>query len=741
MALKRVIAHYMHESERDAVVPCLANAVVTESFAVGEIESTEMDALRQQGIVFYPVEESSEPETLPAMEPVTAAAAEPMAAPMATSPPSMTSCFYLNLTGPLLPVWKAQLDAYGVDLKEGRGNFSWVAKIPAMSLARVGELPFVRSANARMSDRNLPSRAEMAAFGTAGTAVEMIAYDIRLDTAANLPDFLGILRNMQVPVAAAEANKVRIFLLENDPRLVDISELAEMVIDIEPFVAPELHNDRARALLGVDPLPPPPGLIYQGEMEVVAVADTGIDATHPDFAGRLLPPVALGRPGDASDPDGHGTHVAGSIAGDGSASVGGIRGVAPKAQIFFQSLLDKKGKLGGIPFRLESLFAQAHAAGARVHNNSWGSVATSSYRINSREVDEYVHKQKDMLIVISAGNEGTAADPPLGVRNTAAGQVDWLSLGAPATAKNALTVGASRSDRVAGGISNLTYGAMWPAKFALLTSIADNISGDPESMAAFSSRGPCDDLRIKPDVVGPGTDILSCLSSTAPLHKFWGPGPPAAIRYAYMGGTSMAAPLVAGCAVLVRQYFRQDRGHLPSAALLKAALINSARWLRGASATQDFALAPNYHQGFGAVWLPHAIPPAVNPGFALHFVDDWQNPARQFVATGQRRQFQFVVQGTAELRITLAYTDAPGRALQNNLNLFLQIPDGSKKFGNMSLPNGLNRPDTFNNVETIRIAGAPAGAYLIQISAQNLLQPQDFALVVTGNLATPLSEI
>jgi iron(III) transport system substrate-binding protein len=70
------------------------------------------------------------------------------------------------------------------------------------------------------------------------------------------------------------------------------------------------------------------------------------------------------------------------------------------------------------------------------------------------------------------------------------------------------------------------------------------VSGDPKAMAAFSSRGPCDDRRIKPDVVAPGTDIVSTRSATAPLSHFWGPHQNA--KYAYMGGTSMAAPLVAG---------------------------------------------------------------------------------------------------------------------------------------------------------------------------------------------------
>ncbi len=271
----------------------------------------------------------------------------------------------------------------------------------------------------------------------------------------------------------------------------------------------------------------------------------------------------------------------------------------------------------------------------------------------------------------------------------------------------------------------------------------EKISGDVEGLAGFSSRGPCgNESRIKPDVVAPGTDIASTKSSIAPTANFWGPYPKNRM-YAFMGGTSMSAPIVSGFAVLVREYFVKAFSYQPSAALLKAAIINSTRTLRGNDSLADHAFIPNFHQGFGCVDMKNAIPNELQKDLSLVFVDSWKRSDLQFNSTGERFLFSVEVKEGLPLRLCLCWTDPPGRGLQNNLNLFVMHKEQQHKWtGNAEIPRTITTFDRDNNVEIIRIENVQAGQYLIAVQAANVIfSPQDFALVVTGKLASQLNQL
>lgn len=748
MAERKVIAYCMHEHEFAAVDPRMKDPTWTASYAVGSMDDAAIKELEDQGIiveVLEPEPEAGAPAARPEARPAGAAPAELPGDPLpAALHPTKDNVFVVAIQGPvLLEEWRQAVEALGVRFIETRGANQYTARLSLGQVGQLKALPFVSDVHLLSPDettgRTFTPAARERGFGAA--PARMVVYDVLLHAPDDLDEVRQWLADRGVTVLASGRRKLRVELAADSPHAREIQALPG-VVEIQEYVPPKLANDRARRLLGLASTAGAAVLPQTGANQIVGVADSGLDHAHTAFAGRVLAIFSRGRPGDASDPHGHGTHVAGSVLGDGVGAAGGAgAGVAPAAQLVFQSIMDAQGRLGGLPVELSELFDEAYQEGARIHNNSWSADTKSFYTFSSREVDEFVFDHPDMLVVIAAGNEGSAHSP----FNASVGFVDWQSIGSPATAKNALTVGASRSDRAAEGQSQTTYKQFDPARFPDPPIAAETISGNPECLAAFSGRGPCDSSRIKPDLVAPGTDILSARAATAPVQSFWGvPGDPALAAYAYMGGTSMAAPLVSGCAALVRQYYRDDRQIDPSAALLKATLVNSTKWLSGPDAIADHQKAPNYHQGFGALFMPHAIPNPTEPWMRLEFVDTWKDQALQLAGTGDRRRFAFQVTGGAFLHLCLAWTDPPpGPGLQNTLAVILEGPLTPPKVpGNHERPRRIDPVDRDNNVQIVRIDNPPPGNYLAIVFARNMLRPsQDYALVVTGALGGGLLEV
>lgn len=293
---------------------------------------------------------------------------------------------------------------------------------------------------------------------------------------------------------------------------------------------------------------------------------------------------ALGRPDRWDDPDGHGTHVCGSVLGSGVASTGLYKGVAYQARLVLQSAL---GEYGGVftPPDMNDLFRAAFTNGARIHSNSWGSDKQGEYTLDCRNVDQFVWEHGTMLVLFAAGNQGVDYNED--------GIVDPDGIGSPAAAKNCLTVGAAESVRA----TNVTWGGKHPYDYPaepIFSDLMTGPAGAPQGMAAFSSRGPCDDGRIKPDIVAPGTFIVSARSRAHTNDVDVAPGN---TNYMFASGTSMAAPLTAGAAALARQWLTSVAGiQEPSAALLKALLISGARNMApgqyGTGAAQEIPACP-----------------------------------------------------------------------------------------------------------------------------------------------------
>jgi subtilisin family serine protease len=539
-------------------------------------------------------------------------------------------------------------------------------------------------------------------------------------------------------------------------------------------------NDVARSsIMNVDRVHDELGLYGQGQ--IVAVADSGLDtgdttSLSADFSGRLRETFAWGRAGDWSDPNGHGTHVAGSVLGSGVLSgsdpashryEGSFAGTAPEAELVFQSLMDAEGGLTGLPDDLQDLLQQAYDAGARVHSNSWGAnffikplarfLTTGRYTAESAQVDRFVLEHPDMVVLFAAGNEGVDYFTPAeeGAEESQVelplpdGRVDPDSLASPATAKNVITVGASEGLHSEGGHTRERWGKEGDLFSAVMGSsyvneplASDLPSDNADGMAPFSSRGPAGDGRIKPDVVAPGTNIISARSQAPGAGELFGVYDE---NYVYCSGTSMATPLVAGAVSLIRQWYVERQGVAnPSAALIKATLINGATDISpgqfGRGPTQDVPDAwPNPVTGWGRVNLAASLPSGGNR--EVWFVNEASG-----LDNGQEAVFaRYAAEGARPLRVTLVWTDPPGPVepeeieipgltaqsppvLVNDLDLTVEAPDGRRFLGNMG-----DAADRLNNVEAVRVANPPAGEYRFVVRGHNVPQgPQSFALVVAG---------
>jgi serine protease AprX len=370
--------------------------------------------------------------------------------------------------------------------------------------------------------------------------------------------------------------------------------------------------------------------------------------------------------------------------------------------------------LAGIPTDLKTLFSDAYSRGARIHSNSWGGGDPGSYDDQCRALDQFVWEHKTFCVVAAAGNDGTDSDRD--------GRINPMSVSSPATAKNCITVGACENRRPA---FDDTYGEWWPRDFPVAPFKADRMADDPNQIVAFSSRGPTKDKRYSPQLVAPGTFVLSTRSTMIALNNTAWAAFPASRLYFYMGGTSMATPLVSGALAVLREYLRKKRGiPSPTAALLKAALIAAAKRLPGSGETG--AVVDN-HQGYGRVDLDAiVVPPA--PASA-RFTE-----VRPGLRTGQVRSSRLTVKSNASpLRIALAWSDPPGPALVNNLNLIVTAPDGGKLVGNQRR-NGPPTLDAANNAELVHVERPAAGSWTVEVVGSNVARgPQDFALVSIGH--------
>jgi subtilisin family serine protease len=549
----------------------------------------------------------------------------------------------------------------------------------------------------------------------------------------------------------------------NRDSLVALAQLPA-VQGIEPYHQRGLLNDGTRVVLGVstDGVTNANYLGLSGNNILVNINDSALDGSHPDLQGRVTTASSI----SLTDSIGHGTHVAGIIAGNGSQSTSitktpdgsptnaNFRGMAPQARLFFLPLDFSPGVNEPVTDTyLQRTAARTNLAQRRtgpiISNNSWWNVGANEYDSSSARFDAAVRdalpdqtSSQSILFVFPSGNSGGGSDDGLGGNPN--------SIASPANAKNVITVGSTDHLRFITNSFEITL-----ADGTVITNVPFlGLTDSDEEVSYFSGRGNVGVGiegtfgRFKPDVVAPGSFVISTASAGWTLGPEFDPnGPLAKVlndlngpllpAYRYQTGSSMAAAAVSGTLALMQEFFEQrlpiNLRRTNSAAMMKALLINGARSL---GSIYDFQVQNSVNiQGWGRVNLTNSVPEmlATQPegNWPIRFFD--QNPTNA-VATGQTKSWEVTLSTNAQrlpFRATLVWTDPPGNPnagikLVNDLDLVVsntvthQIYYGndiaiSSDFNQVNETNSTPVRDVINNVENVFLREALGSNFVVSV--------------------------
>jgi hypothetical protein len=680
----------------------------------------------------------------------------------------------VQFVGPVKDSWLAMVQETGVALVSYIPNHAYIVWGDGESLTALDRLVAERSevqwAGAyHPSYRLAPSLREMATAQDAHNTADTVDVTVQLYDTGNLKPLLDQLHSL-APTIHQPPSKINHFVMISlqlpKTAIADIATWSP-VYNIEPWAERELFDEVQGQIIAGNVttdergnvVPEAPGYLEWLQQKgfptdpaaypIVDVVDDGLDigladnVLHPDFYEF----------GDPNNPDriayvGNCTidEVGNGVGGHGNLNVGivgsynqrtghphqdslGYRiglGISPYGRLAATKVFENSGYYDSSEcgYSDSGVVESVYLNGGMISSNSWGSQADGDYDISSyvydlltRDASESTSGNQEMLHVFSAGNSGNYQG----------------TIGSPATAKNVLSVGATENVRDEGVLDGC------------YVDYADNA----DDVAPFSSRGPTNDNRVKPDIIAPGTHVQGPASQDP---GFDGTGvcgamdgkyyPEGQTLYTWSSGTSHSAPAVAGAASLAYEYYGRmlSFGKEPSPAMLKALLLNSTRYLDGVDSGDTL---PSNAQGWGDVNLGRLF-----DGLPRYVVDQ----SEVFHESGEVYEYTGHVFDTSEpLRITLAWTDAPGAIVGDSEtnNLDLEVTIGGEIYrGNVfdkqySLPDGAF--DTQNNVESVFLPPGTMGEFTVRVIARNIagngipgdedMTDQDFALVSYNDTA------
>jgi len=596
---------------------------------------------------------------------------------------------FLQLTQPLTPSIKKKLKENGVRLLEYLPSNTWKVKIPATAVPNVKSLDCVYAMGDILPVDKFPKHVlerDFSAYSYLGdgTICVLVSFhrDVPFDRVLEILDELSGTTD-QTDYLFGQRVLLRIL-----QRQLQAFAQYDEVNWIEDRPTPKkTNNASAAALSNIDALLAAPYTLDGSGIGIGEWDEGAVQSDHPDLSSRV---TVI----DAGSVSSHATHVAGTMIGSGSGN-SNAKGMAPSATLYSYDWHNP----------LSEMANAVSTYGIVLSNNSWSRITGweydfykdhkwvwfgdsyfGDYTSDSQAWDQTV-VDTGLVIVKAAGNDRNdngdqVQDGHYHYNNSSTLHYDYHPpdgdfdcIGQLGTAKNIITVGAV---------------------------------SDSGNMSSFSSWGPMDDGRVKPDIVANG----EYLRSTCPTDI-----------YCYKSGTSMSGPVVTGASALLIEQYVDMYSVSPSPAMTKALLINTA--------VDKGNTGPDYSYGWGLLDAESAV--ELIDGTYDNLWEDSLSHASTVEYT------IYVPASTDVLKVTTAWTDPAGTpgataALVNDIDLELVDPSQVTHSPWVLDPENPSEPafrgiNSIDNVEQVLVDSPETGIWMIRVNGTSIQGSQSFAVV------------